>query len=176
MKTPNISERSLNYTLNKLSVSFKTESNLRKNKTSMNQSLELSQFTIKIESKTFKNFNGQRTLLEKHFLSNLQELKSYRVVSDENQITEPGSIFDKNHYWGVEKTSQRIGDFVLQGAGDDLERLKAGREGVLRGFKEAEKSWNGSLPDISHETLAKSLEAIDEKIRELGGSVVDLLT
>jgi len=60
--------------------------------------------------------------------------------------------------------------------GDDLERLKAGREGVLRGFKEAEKSWNGSLPDISHETLAKSLEAIDEKIRELGGSVVDLLT
>lgn len=62
------------------------------------------------------------------------------------------------------------------GADDDLKRLKSGREGVLRGFNEAEKAWGGKLPDISYETMAKSLEVIDEKIRELGGSVLDLST
>jgi len=176
MKTPIIADRSLDFKLNRLSASVRMEPNLGKHKTSKNQGFEFSQFTIKIESETFKSFKEQRILLEENFISKPRELKSHGVVSDENQIPEPGSFFDKSHYWGVQKTSQRIGDFVLQGAGDDLDRLKAGREGVLRGFKEAEKSWNGSLPDISHETLARSLEAIDEKIRELGGSVVDLST
>ncbi len=63
---------------------------------------------------------------------------------------------------------------VIQGAGNDLERLKAGREGVLKGFKEAEKAWGGKLPEITYETLTKSLGAIDDKIMGLGGSVVDL--
>ena len=65
---------------------------------------------------------------------------------------------------------------MIKGAGNDIDRLRAGREGVLRGFREAEKTWSGKLPDISYETITKSLEAIDEKIRELGESVIDLST
>jgi len=65
-------------------------------------------------------------------------------------------------------------DFVIKGAGNDIDRLRAGREGILRGFREAEKAWGGMLPDISYQTITKSLEAIDEKIRKSGGSVVDI--
>ena len=83
-------------------------------------------------------------------------------------------MFGEEGYWGVKETSQRISEFVIQGAGDNLDRLKDGREGMIQGFKEAEKMRGGKLPDISYETMAKSLEAVDEKIRELGGAVIDL--
>ncbi len=67
-------------------------------------------------------------------------------------------------YFGVDQTSQRIADFVLNGAQDDIELLKAGREGILKGFDEAE----------SYDTLEKSLAAIDEKIGSLGEPIVDI--
>ena len=79
-----------------------------------------------------------------------------------------------NSYWGVEQTAERLASFVIYGAGDDLEKMRQGREGIIRGFKEAEKMWGGQLPDISYETLNRALEAIDQKIREAGAPVVDI--
>lgn len=76
-------------------------------------------------------------------------------------------------YWGVAKTSQRLAQFVLKGGGDNLEMLRAGREGILRGFKEAEKMWGGKLPEISHQTIEKALAAIDDRIQQLGGAIID---
>ncbi|MCP4974578.1 MAG: hydrogenase-4 component G, partial [Maribacter sp.] len=38
-----------------------------------------------------------------------------------------------------------------------------------------EKAWGGKLPKISYETLAKSIDAIDEKLREHGESAVDFI-
>ncbi|MDZ7641579.1 MAG: hypothetical protein U5J62_06120 [Desulfurivibrio sp.] len=64
-------------------------------------------------------------------------------------------------------------NFVLNGAGDNLEMLRAGREGILRGYQQAEKIWGGQLPEISGKTLEKALAAIDERIHQLGGSVID---
>ncbi len=78
-------------------------------------------------------------------------------------------------YWGVEKTAERLANFVLNGGGDNLDRLRAGREGIIRGFKEAEQIWGGQLPEISYQTLDKALEAIDQRIHELNGSVIDRL-
>lgn len=86
---------------------------------------------------------------------------------------EAASLVSDDGYYGVAKTSQRIADFVLNGAGDDMERLKQGREGVLRGFEEAEKIWGGKLPDISYQTIEKALKSIDDKINELGGNIVE---
>lgn len=94
----------------------------------------------------------------------------------ELSVEKANELISSDGYFGIEKTAQRIADFVLKGAGDDIERLKAGREGVLNGFAAAEKAWGGKLPDISYETLAKSLSSIDEKIREQGESVVDIVT
>ena len=83
-------------------------------------------------------------------------------------------VFGKDGHWGVEKTAQRIVDFVVTGSGDDLERLKLGREGVMRGLKEAEKAWGGTLPGISYDTIDKVLATIDEKINDLGGNIVNI--
>jgi len=62
---------------------------------------------------------------------------------------------------------------VVNGAGDDLEKLQAGREGMLRGFAEAEQMWGGKLPEISYTTMQKALEKVDARIAELGGNVLD---
>lgn len=80
-------------------------------------------------------------------------------------------------YFGVDQTSQRLADFVISGSGDDLQRLQAGREGILQGYKEAEQIWGGKLPEISQQTLEKTLSMIDERIQEMrGGTVVDVQT
>lgn len=77
-------------------------------------------------------------------------------------------------FFGITQTSERIANFVLMGAGDNVEMLKAGREGILRGFDEAEGMWGKKLPDISYETINKSVEMIDKKLSELGASVMDI--
>jgi hypothetical protein len=89
---------------------------------------------------------------------------------------EAQALIAEDGYFGVTKTAERIADFVLTGAGESLERLKAGREGVQKGFQEAEQAWGGKLPEISYQTLNKALERIDARIQELGGALVDVRT
>ena len=76
-------------------------------------------------------------------------------------------------FFGISQTSARIADFVIQGAGDDLSKLQAGRSGMLQGFSEAEKLWGGKLPEISYTTMQKALEKVDARVKEPGGSVLD---
>ena len=77
-------------------------------------------------------------------------------------------------FFGVSKTAERIADFVINGSGTDLERLKSGREGMLRGFADAEEMWGEKLPDIAYETIKKATEKVDKRIEELGGSVLNI--
>lgn len=87
---------------------------------------------------------------------------------------EAAALVSEEGFFGVTQTSARLADFVLSGGGDDVDKLKAGREGVIRGFNEAEKIWGEKLPDISYETLDKALAKIDEKITALGGNILDI--
>lgn len=86
---------------------------------------------------------------------------------------EATELVSEDGFFGVTQTSERIANFVLMGAGDDVEKLKAGREGILRGFQEAESMWGGKLPDISYETINKAVEMIDKKLGILGVSILD---
>lgn len=85
---------------------------------------------------------------------------------------EAAGLVAEDGYFGVAKTSQRLADFVITGGGTDLKRLQAGREGIIKGYNEAEKMWGGKLPEISQQTLTKALELIDARIQELGGGAV----
>jgi|LGOV01.1.fsa_nt_gb hypothetical protein len=87
--------------------------------------------------------------------------------------TEAKELVSEDGFFGVTQTSERIANFVLMGAGDDVDKLKAGREGILRGFQEAEDMWGGKLPDISYETINKAVEMIDKKLGVLGASILD---
>lgn len=86
---------------------------------------------------------------------------------------EAKELVSEDGFFGVDKTAQRIADFVINGAGGDEEKLKAGREGMLRGFEDAKKMLGDSMPDISKETMKKATEMVDKAISNLGFSIID---
>ncbi len=67
-------------------------------------------------------------------------------------------------YWGVEATSSRIVDFAVALCGDDKDKLEEMREAFEKGFKQAEKTWGGELPDICQRTYDKVFEKFDNLI------------
>lgn len=121
------------------------------------------------------NTAGQQTVLD--FLSG-------KVVSDDFNLANTGyegkpidqlsaeeatALVEGDGFFSIAATSQRVSSFVLNLAGDNLENLEKAREGIIQGFKEAEKMWGGKLPEISYATQEKTLELIDEKLAELKG-------
>jgi hypothetical protein len=95
-----------------------------------------------------------------------------KPIADLTQ-SEAQELVSEDGFFGVTATSERIANFVLMGAGDDVDKLRAGREGILRGFQEAEDMWGGKLPDISYETINKAVEMIDQRLGSLGVSILD---
>ena len=65
-------------------------------------------------------------------------------------------------YWGVEQTSSRIIDFATALTGGDPDKIDEMREAFLKGYKMAEKTWGGSLPDISKRTYDAVMKKFDE--------------
>ena len=68
----------------------------------------------------------------------------------------------ENGYWGVKQTSERILDFAKALAGDDPEKLEKIRSAFETGYKQAEKTWGGELPDISKQTFDAVMKGLDE--------------
>ena len=139
----------------------------------------LVEYSLKIESYSSSNLQAQSAPFDlnkvKEILNSIDfDAIGYtgKPIADMNP-DEAAALVSEDGFFGVAQTSERLSDFVLMGGGDDLERLKAGREGIISGFNEAEKIWGGKLPEISYETLDKALAKIDEKITALGGNVLD---
>lgn len=65
-------------------------------------------------------------------------------------------------YWGVEQTSDRIIDFAKALAGDDEKALEKMRNAFEKGYKMAEKTWGGKLPEISQKTYDAVMKKFDE--------------
>jgi len=80
---------------------------------------------------------------------------------------EAEELLDDEGFFGITQTSSRVANFVFSFAQDDVELLKEGREGVIRGFQEAQKLFGNELPEISFQTQEKTLELIDAKINSL---------
>ncbi|MBE5853029.1 MAG: hypothetical protein E7299_08830 [Lachnospiraceae bacterium] len=56
-------------------------------------------------------------------------------------------------YYGVKQTSERMFKFAMSLAGDDVDKMKEMQEAMQKGFKQAEKTWGGELPEISKKTM-----------------------
>lgn len=82
---------------------------------------------------------------------------------------EATQLVSEDGFFGVTQTSDRVAGFVLSFSGDNLELLQKGREGIVKGFEEAEKLFGGQLPEISYKTQERTLALIDEKIKSLKG-------
>ncbi|ELU5092452.1 hypothetical protein SB881_000731 [Campylobacter upsaliensis] len=83
-------------------------------------------------------------------------------------------LVGENGFFGVANTANRIADFVIQSAGDNLEKLQKGFEGMKKGFEEAQNLWGGKLPQISQDTINQALEKVSKRIDELGGQTLNL--
>ncbi|MCD4667348.1 MAG: hypothetical protein K8R44_01930 [Sulfurimonas sp.] len=86
---------------------------------------------------------------------------------------EAAQLVSEDGIFGITQTSERIANFVINGAGGDEDKLRAGREGMLQGFKEAEAMWGGELPEISQKTMQASLEMVDKAMYDLGFSILN---
>ena len=71
-------------------------------------------------------------------------------------------------YWGVEQTSDRIIDFANALTGGDPSKIEEMREAFKKGYKQAEKTWGGKLPDISQRTYDAVMEKFDKLAEEAG--------
>ena len=64
-------------------------------------------------------------------------------------------------YWGVKQTSDRILDFAKALTGGDPDKIDKMRDAFEKGYKQAEKTWGGKLPDISQQTYDAVLKGFD---------------
>ncbi|MDP1785496.1 MAG: hydrogenase-4 component G [Sulfuricurvum sp.] len=139
----------------------------------------LVQYSLTVENYSAGNLEAQSAPFDLTKIRDILDAIDFKAIgytgkpiADMNP-DEAKALVSEDGFFGISQTSARLSDFVLIGAGDDIDKLKAGREGIIRGFNEAEKIWGGKLPDISYETLKKALEKIDEKITSLGSNILD---
>jgi hypothetical protein len=86
---------------------------------------------------------------------------------------EAAELVSEDGIFGITQTSERIANFVINGAGGDEKLMRAGREGMIQGFREAEEMWGGELPEISQKTMQKAIELVDKAMHDLGFSILD---
>jgi hypothetical protein len=86
---------------------------------------------------------------------------------------EASALIADDGFFGVAQTSERMANFVINGANGDEDKMRAGREGMLLGFKQAEEMWGGELPEISQETMKAALEMVDKSMAEQGFSILN---
>jgi len=148
----------------------------KKNKVSYSGKSEIVQFSLKIKTETRKSIGDQNAVINFNRLNKEDKdslfYKNTRI--SELSVDEASALIKDDGYFGIDKTSKRIIDFVIKGAGEDIDRLKAGREGVLKGFNEAKKAWGGELPDLCCKTIENTIKALDERISELGGNIMEV--
>lgn len=65
-------------------------------------------------------------------------------------------------YWGVEQTSDRIVDFAIAISGGSSEDMEDMLEAFKEGYKQAEETWGGKLPEISQKTYDAVLEKFEK--------------
>ena len=72
-------------------------------------------------------------------------------------------------YWVVEQTSERILSFATALTGGDPSKIEEMREAFIKGYKQAEKTWGGELPEISKKTYDAVLAKFDKLAADANG-------
>jgi hypothetical protein len=91
-----------------------------------------------------------------------EEARSGKAVEIDPQTrAEAQELISEDGYWGVNKTSERIFEFAIAGAGGDQTKLEAIKAAIDKGFAMAAKSFSGSLPDISSKTYDAVMKKLD---------------
>ena len=140
--------------------------------------IEIKSFQISVAKQALENFGLQQPksfeAVYADFQKTLESIGYEGKPIAELSQDEAAGLVAEDGIFGIAKTSERLSQFVLNGAGDDIDMLRAGRAGIIAGYNEAQKLWGGELPEISQKTLEKALEQIDAHIAALGFSAISL--
>ena len=91
-----------------------------------------------------------------------QFLRSGNYTVDPATKAQAQADIAEDGYWGVKQTSQRILDFANALTGGDPDKIDDMRKAFEKGYKQAEKTWGGELPDISKQTYDAVLKGFDD--------------
>lgn len=91
-----------------------------------------------------------------------QFLKSGNYTVDAATKAQAQADIAEDGYWGVKQTSGRILDFAKALTGGDPSKVDEMRKAFEKGYKQAEKTWGGKLPDISQQTYDAVMKGFDE--------------
>jgi len=140
------------------------------------------QITHNANAMMFKSTTIQSNLAHKQddFASQYEDFQSFlsgigyegKPIAELSQ-SEAAELVSEDGLFGIKQTSERIANFVINGSGGDEDRMRAGREGMLQGFKDAEAMWGGELPEISQKTMQAALEMVDKAMHEAGFSILN---
>ncbi len=151
--------------------------NKNSNDTSQHSTIELYQFSFEFSS---QSFDIQSSGVNDAFQSEYDKFQEFlqSVGYDGKPIAEltqdeATDLVSDDGFFGIQQTAERIANFVIQGSGGDETLMREGRKGILQGYDEAEAIWGGSLPEISQKTIALATQMIDDKMHELGYSIMD---
>lgn len=81
-------------------------------------------------------------------------------VDDETRLQAQKDIAEDG-YWGIEQTSERLLSFAKALAGGDPSKADIMIKAVKKGFDQAEKAWGGNLPQISKDTLDRTISKME---------------
>lgn len=95
-------------------------------------------------------------------------LRSGNFTVDPATKAQAQEDISEDGYWGVKQTSQRILDFANALTGGDPSKLQSMRDAFEKGFKMAEKTWGGKLPEISQQTYKAVMDGFDKMADEAG--------
>ncbi len=95
-------------------------------------------------------------------------LRSGNFTVDAETKAQAQADIAEDGYFGVKQTSERILDFAKALTGGDPSQLEKMRDAFQKGFKQAEKTWGDSLPDISHRTYDAVMKGFDQLAEEAG--------
>ena len=164
-------EKSLEQTINESAVSVAISMNaqyilMAMNASSMTQGNTLTQAGLTTDQQDVLDFLSGKESSSGMSLKNIgyEGKPIIELTQDEAK-----DLVSENGFFGVTQTSDRVANFVFSFAGDDLELLQKGREGIVQGFEEAKKMFGGELPEISYKTQERTLALLDEKINSLKG-------
>ncbi len=88
-------------------------------------------------------------------------LKNGELTVDPATREQAQADISESGYWGVTQTSDRILDFAKALSGGDSSKLEELRSAFEKGFKQAEKTWGGKLPEISQKTYEETMKKFD---------------
>ena len=95
-------------------------------------------------------------------------LREGKFTVDEATKAQAQEDISEDGYWGVKQTSGRILDFADALAGDDPKNIQKMYDAFKKGYKQAEETWGGELPEISKQTYDAVLEGFRKRAEEAG--------